>query len=127
LLHRASGGRIGNRFISGGAPVLFLTTVGRKSGKRRETPLIYLPDGDRYVVAASNAGAERSPAWFHNLMAADEAEARVGRETHRVHPRLSGGAERAELWPRLQEIYDGYAPYQAQAEREIPVVVLEPL
>jgi deazaflavin-dependent oxidoreductase (nitroreductase family) len=126
-LHRISRGRLGNTFITEGAPVLFLITVGRRSGKRRLTPLIYLRDGKRFVVAASNAGAESQPAWFHNLLAAGKAEIRVGQETFAVIPRVAKGAEREHLWRRLGEIYSGYNAYQEQAARQIPVVVLEPI
>jgi deazaflavin-dependent oxidoreductase (nitroreductase family) len=125
-LHRVSGGRIGNTFISQRAPVLFLVTVGRKTGKRRETPLVYTRDGERFVVAASNAGAAPQPALLGNLLAAGEAAIRVERETIQVSPRIAEGAERLDLWRRLGEVYDGYDSYQAQAERQIPVVVLEP-
>ena len=126
-VHRASGGRVGNTFITQGAPVLFLTTVGRRSGKTRETPLIYARDGERLVVAASNAGAAPMPAWFLNLSAAGEATVRVGRRSLRVRPRVAEDAERERLWGRLMAAYDGYAEYEDWATREIPVVVLEPL
>ena len=125
-LHRVSGRRLGNTFISQRAPVLFLVTVGRRTGKRRETPLIYMRDHERFVVAASNAGADPQPAWLGNLVAAGGAAIRVGRETIQVRPRVVEGAERSDLWRRLGQVYDGYDIYQAQAKRLIPVVVLEP-
>jgi deazaflavin-dependent oxidoreductase (nitroreductase family) len=125
-LHEASGGRIGNRFITQGAPVLFLETVGRRSGRPRTSPLIYATDGDRYVIAASNAGAAPVPAWFHNLTAAGSAEVRVGRRRMRVTAEVAEGAERERLWAALGEVYDGYEDYAGWSEREIPVVVLTP-
>jgi F420H(2)-dependent quinone reductase len=125
-LHRVTGGRLGNTFITQGAPVLFLVTTGRKSGRRRETPLVFARDGDRYVVAASNAGAARSPAWFHNLMATAGSEVRVGRQTVPVTARLAEPEERARLWGALNQAYDGYQDYQDWTRRKIPVVVLTP-
>lgn len=122
-VYRLTGGRIGGTF--GKAPILILHHVGRKSGKRRESPLIHLPDGDRWVIVASKGGVDRHPAWFHNIMAAGEATAEVGRERHRVTPRVAEGDERARLWERLVAIYKPYADYATYTSRQIPVVVLE--
>ena len=69
-LYRLSGGKIGGRMQK--AKVLLLHHVGRKSGKTRVTPLLFLPDGDRLVIVASKGGTDKNPAWFHNLMAAPE-------------------------------------------------------
>jgi deazaflavin-dependent oxidoreductase (nitroreductase family) len=125
-LHDVSGGRVGNTFITQGAPILFLTTVGRRSGRDRVTPLIYARDGDRYVVAASNAGAAPAPAWFHNVTAAGAGEVRVGRERTAVTPAVAEGSERERLWRLLTSVYGDYDHYQRVSEREIPVVVLTP-
>ena len=123
-VYRLTGGRIGGRM--GKAPILILHHVGRKSGAQRETPVNYLAEGDRLVVVASKGGVDQHPAWFHNLMAAPEATVEIGRDRRRVRPRIAEDPERAELWPRLVEIYPPYAEYQAFTERRIPVVVLEP-
>jgi deazaflavin-dependent oxidoreductase (nitroreductase family) len=112
--------------VTQGAPVLFLATTGRKSGSRRETPLVFARAGEHYVVAASNAGASRSPAWLHNLMASGHGEIRVGRSEFPVRARVAEGEERARLWRALGSVYDGYEEYQAWTRREIPVVVLTP-
>jgi deazaflavin-dependent oxidoreductase (nitroreductase family) len=125
-LNGVSGGRIGNTFITRGAPILFLTTAGRRTGKTRVTPLIYARDGERYVVAASNAGAAPSPAWFLNVMAAGTADLRVGRESATVTPAVAEGAERERLWRLLTSVYADYDHYQRVSDREIPVVVLTP-
>ena len=122
-LYRLSGGRVGGRL--GKAPFLILHHVGRKSGKPRESPLIYLPDDDRWVIVASKGGIDRHPAWFHNLMSSQEATIEVGRDRYRVRPRVAEGDERARLWSRLVEIYKPYAEYATYTERQIPVVVLE--
>ena len=122
-VYRLTGGRVGGRM--GKAPVLILHHVGRRSGKPRETPVLYLHDGDRWVVVASKGGVDTHPAWFHNLMAAGEATIEVGRDRHEVRPRIAEDPERAELWDRLVAIYKPYASYQTYTERRIPVVVLD--
>ena len=123
-LYRLTGGRIGHRTPQG--PVLLLTTTGRKSGQLRTTPLLYLADGDDYVVVASNGGRPNTPAWWHNLRARPEAEVQVGPRRVPVVAELAGPDERARLWPRLTEFYEGWAHYQTLTDREIPVVVLRP-
>ena len=120
-----SGGRVG-LFL--GQPVGLLETTGAKSGKRRETPLLYLDDGDRVVLVASKAGAARHPAWFHNLTANPSVGfLRRGGHRGRYLAREAEGAERDELWDRVNDLYSGYETYQGRAgDRRIPVVVLEP-
>src|SRR5947209_14317793 len=123
-LYRLSGGRLGNHI--GRAPVLLLHHVGRRSGKARVSPLLYLEDGDRLVVVASKGGFDQDPAWFRNLIASPETEVEVGRERRRVRARQAGQEERDALWPRLVEMYPAYADYQRSTDRAIPVVVLDP-
>jgi deazaflavin-dependent oxidoreductase (nitroreductase family) len=122
-LYRVSGGRAGGSF--GKAPVLLLTTTGRRSGKRRTAPLLYLEDGERLVVVASKGGDPRNPAWFANLGANPDVEVELGRRRERRRARVASAAERAELWPRLVELYPSYGEYQGKTSREIPVVLLE--
>lgn len=121
-LFRATGGRFGGRMFD--SPVLVLTTTGRKSGKKRESPLLYLEDGDDLVVIASNGGTASHPAWYLNLTASPEAEVRVGERTIPVRAREARGEERWRLWERAVEMYPPYAGYQEKTDREIPVVVL---
>ena len=124
-LFRATGGRIGGRMV--GSPVLLLVTTGRKSGLRRTTPLLYLEDGDRHVIVASNGGAPKHPVWWLNLQANPEATVEVGsRKTH-VRATEAQGAEKAHLWKRLVRMYGPYEGYQKRTDREIPVVLLEPV
>jgi deazaflavin-dependent oxidoreductase (nitroreductase family) len=124
-LFKQTGGRVGGRFF--GAPVLLLHHVGRKSGQKRVSPLIYVADGDDLVLVASKGGAERNPAWFHNLVAAGEAEVELpGGERRRVRARLADDAERERLWPRCVEVYRPYASYQRSTDRRIPLVILTP-
>jgi deazaflavin-dependent oxidoreductase (nitroreductase family) len=124
-LYRKSGGRLGGRF-PGGAPVLVLEHVGRASGRRLTTPLLYLRDGADVVVVASSGGMKDDPQWLRNLRATPEASVQVGRDVRPVRARVAGVAERARLWPRLVDMYSGYASYDEWTDREIPVVVLEP-
>ncbi len=124
-IYRASGGRIFGNLD--GAPVLLLTTTGRKSGQRRVAPVVYLRDGERLVVIGSNAGNVRAPAWALNLEAnPDDAEVEIGRERRQVRARIATGEERAELWRRVNEQYSGFDDYAAQTGRDIRVFVLEP-
>jgi len=123
-LYRLSGGKVGGRM--GKAPVLLLSVTGRKSGKRRTTPLLYGRDGDNYVLIASVGGAPKHPAWYHNLKG-QEAEILVGRERLRVRAHEAEGEERDRLWGQMVALFPNYAEYQTKTERRIPVVVLEPI
>ena len=124
-LYEHSDGRIGASL--GGRPMLLLRSVGRRSGQPRTAALLYVRDGDAYVVVASKGGAPRHPGWFHNVTAKPEVEIQVGRERMRVRARVAEGKERSRLWARADEINQGqYAVYQSRTSREIPVVVLEP-
>jgi F420H(2)-dependent quinone reductase len=123
-LYRVSGGRIGGRVNR--APVLLLTTTGRKSGQRRTAPVVYLEDGENVVVINTNAGNARVPAWSLNLEADPEAEVEVGRRRYPVLARVAAGEERAELWRRHNEQYAGFDDYQTKLDREASVIVLEP-
>jgi deazaflavin-dependent oxidoreductase (nitroreductase family) len=123
-LYRLTGGRLGGRMKQ--APVLLLTVEGRKSGKRRTTPLLYGRDGDNVVVIASKGGDPKHPAWYLNLRGA-EAGIQIGREHRRVRARDAEGEERERLWRQMVELWPDYAEYQKKTTRQIPVVVLEPI
>jgi F420H(2)-dependent quinone reductase len=123
-VYRASRGRLFGRI--GRAPVLLVTTTGRRSGKPRTSPVLYLADGERLVVIGSNAGNERTPAWALNLRANPNAEVQVRGERRHVHARIAEDEERGELWRRMNEQYGGFDDYRARTARHIPVFVLEP-
>ena len=124
---RVSGGRLGGNFLRG-APVGVLTTVGRKSGQRRTTPLIYLADGARIVIVASLGGMPKSPLWYANLVANPDVEFEPPRQPKRGYrARTATADEKAAYWPRLCAIYPDYADYQARTDRDIPVVLLDPI
>ena len=124
-LFRATGGKVGARMFN--SPVLLLTTTGRKTGLERTTPLLYLKDGDRQVIVASNGGTAKPPVWWLNLEANPEAKVEVAGRKIRVRAGEAHGEEKARLWERLVRMYPPYQGYQEKTDREIPVVVLEPV
>ena len=108
-------------------PSLLLTTTERKSGERFIFPLFYGKDGDSYIVVASKGGAPQHPGWYRNLLANPEVEVQVGTVKMKARARTATGAERARLWEKALEFWPPYADYQKKTEREIPVVVLDPI
>ncbi len=120
---RAHEGKVGGQFE--GAPLLLLHTTGAKSGEERINPVMYRADGDRLVVFASKAGAPTNPDWFHNLLANPRAVVEVGTETIGVEARVAEGDEREGLWSQQKQEYSGFADYEKQTTRQIPVVILE--
>jgi len=124
FLLKVTGGRgvtIGRKAL----PTLFLTTTGRKTGKERVTPLLYLRDGDRIIVAGSNWGQPHDPAWALNLKANPRARIQIGTERTDVVARIAQGSERERLWPFLEEKWPAYRTYRDRSGREIMVFVLE--
>ena len=110
--------------MPGGQPVLLLTTIGRKSGQPQTAPLLYLKDGDTYVVVASKGGMSHHPLWFKNLEANPSVEVEVGSDKVAMTARRATADEKAALWPTLLALYPSYADYQARTTRDIPVVLL---
>ncbi len=123
-IYRLTRGRMMNKV--GRAPVLLLTSTGRRSGQPRTAPVLYLADGERLIVIGSNAGNDRAPAWSHNLKAHPDAEVQIRGGRQSVRARVAEGEERAELWRRMNEQYAGFAQYDENTSREIAVFVLEP-
>lgn len=123
--YRVTGGKVGGKFLRG-APVMLLTTTGRKSGKPRTAPLIYLEDGDDLVIVASKGGMSHHPAWYRNLEANPDVEVEIGSLRRKMRARRVSDEEKAQLWPRLTKIYRDYDDYQQRTDRNIPVVVLSP-
>ncbi len=125
-LFRATNGRVLGR--AGGMPVVLLTTTGRRSGKQRHTMLTApIHDDGRIVVVASYGGDDRHPAWFLNLRKDPCVTVTVDGRTRAMRARVAGHDEKAELWPRVVESYRGYGAYQRRTDRDLPVVVLEPV
>jgi deazaflavin-dependent oxidoreductase (nitroreductase family) len=119
---RANRGRVGGNFA--GAPLLLLHTVGARSGRPRINPVMYLADGDRYLVFASKAGSDRNPDWYWNLRASPDVTVEVGEETIAVHASELAGGERDEKYRTQSERYPGFAGYQQKTSRTIPVIAL---
>jgi deazaflavin-dependent oxidoreductase (nitroreductase family) len=108
-------------------PSLLLTTTGRKSGEKYIFPLFYGDIGDSYLVIASKGGAPKHPSWYLNIVANPDVEVQVGTKKLKARARTVTGPERAPLWEKALEFWPPYADYQQKTEREIPVVVLEPV
>jgi deazaflavin-dependent oxidoreductase (nitroreductase family) len=124
-LYRWTGGVIGHRTPAGS--MLLLTTVGRRTGQKHTTPLLYMPDGPDFVVVGSNGGRPEPPAWILNLTATPLVELQVGRRRCTAEARVLEGEAKAAMWPRLIGHYQGWGSYQALTEREIKVVSLVPV
>ena len=127
FLLRHSGGRLHRSLLlAGGQPVLALTTTGRRSGKKRATVVAYLREGDAYAVGAVNLGSDRTPAWCLNLLADPDAEIEVSGRRIQVRARRAEGEEASRLWGRFFEQLPATRHSLALADREVPVIVLEP-
>jgi deazaflavin-dependent oxidoreductase (nitroreductase family) len=124
---RATKGRLRFGFLFGGdMPVLALTTTGRKSGEPRSIAVAYLPHGESYAVVASNAGSDRTPAWWLNLQANPTAEVHAAGDRKSVRARVADGDEREQLWRRFVAANESYERYRGYTDRDLPVVVLDP-
>jgi deazaflavin-dependent oxidoreductase (nitroreductase family) len=120
---RANQGKVSGMFQD--APLLLLTATGARTGRKTTSPVAYTKDGDRFVIIASKGGAPTNPAWYHNLRANPEATVEVGTETFRVRATFPDRAERDRLFDAMSRVMPGFAEYQQNTTRVIPVVVLE--
>ena len=123
--YRRTGGRVGGSF--GRIRMLLLTTTGARTGEQRTQPLLYTMHGESFVLIASNGGAPRHPAWFHNLKRHPRAEVQVDGRRLVVRARQAKPQERAELWRQMTRVWPLYNGYQQRTDREIPIVLLEPV
>jgi F420H(2)-dependent quinone reductase len=123
-VYRASRGRLFNTY--GRAPILLLTTTGRRSGQQRTAPVVYLADGERFVVIGSNAGNDRAPAWSLNLKDNPVCGVQVRAKHLQANARITEGEERARLWRAMNDQYAGFDDYDERTDRDIAVFVLEP-
>lgn len=123
--YERSGGREGG--LLEGAPCIILTTRGRKTGKLRKTPLMRVEKEGRYAVVASMGGAPQHPVWFHNIVADPLVTLQDGETVRDYHARVVEGDEKSEWWAEATKVWPSYDDYQRSTEREIPVVVLEPV
>lgn len=122
---RANGGKVGGRFT--GRALLLLHTTGAKSQQARVNPLAYIRDGDRFVVIASKAGAPTHPDWYYNLLAHPVVSVEVGTEQFHVRATMAEEPERTRLYDQMVIVNPGFADYQRNTTRRIPVVLLTPL
>jgi deazaflavin-dependent oxidoreductase (nitroreductase family) len=123
-VYRETDGETG--YIWNGAPILLLTSTGRRSGEARTTPLIFGRDGDDYLIVASMGGMPRHPWWYENLSAHPNVEIQVKADQIPVTARTATPDEKPRLWQIMHEIWPNYDEYQSRTEREIPVVILTP-
>ena len=123
-IYRASGGRLLTRF--GRVEVLLLTTTGRRSGARRTAPLLYIRDGDAYVVVGSQGGHDTHLAWVLNLRSEPHATVQIGARVIPVTAEEAPDADRDRLWERLVATYPSYAEYRERTARRFPIVLLQP-
>jgi deazaflavin-dependent oxidoreductase (nitroreductase family) len=122
---RANAGKVGGHFA--GAPLLLLHTIGARSGRERINPVMYQYLGGPVAVFASKGGTPTHPDWYHNLVANPEVTAEIGTETRRFRARTATAVEREPIWAKQKKDYPGFASYEANTDREIPVVVLDPM
>ena len=124
MYRRNNGEGLGGTFQK--IPVALLTTTGRKSGQPRISPLYFLRDGDRVVVAASRGGSDRNPMWYGNLKANPKVQVQIKSEVLDLTARDANEEERARYWPQLVQMYPTYEDYKSWTDRVIPLVVCEP-
>jgi F420H(2)-dependent quinone reductase len=123
--YKLTRGKIGSKFR--GAPVVLLTTTGRKTGEKRTWPLLTIKDGDSFLFAGSNGGHDEHPGWYHNLLADPKVSVRQGSREIEGRARVTAGEERERLYQKFVDVYATYADYAKATDREIPVVVVEPV
>jgi deazaflavin-dependent oxidoreductase (nitroreductase family) len=121
---RNNGQGLGSTFQN--IPVALLTTTGRKSGEPRVSPLYFLRDGDKVVVAASRGGSDKNPQWYLNLKANPKVQVQIKDEILDLTARDANEEERQQYWPQLVQMYPTYEDYQSWTDRVIPLVVCEP-
>ena len=123
FVYKLTGGRVGGKMW--GAPVLLLTTLGRRSGKHRTTPVLFLQREHDWVIVASNAGRPKNPTWYYNLKEDPAVTIRVRDQVVKVRAREALEEERTQLWEPLSKMYPAYNDYMKKTSRRIPVLVIE--
>jgi deazaflavin-dependent oxidoreductase (nitroreductase family) len=123
--YRATDGAEGHDWQ--GTQTLLLTTTGRKSGEQRTTPLIYAPCGHAYTIVASKGGSDAPPAWYLNLTEHPEVEVQVRGNRFKARARTASAEEKPGMWATMTSEWPAYDDYQRSTEREIPIVVLDPI
>lgn len=124
-IYRKTDGRLGGTFLQG-APVALLTTIGRKTGEPRVSPLLYWREGNRIVLIASKGGSASNPMWYLNLKANPKVSVQIRDEVLHLTARDATEEERAHYWPKMAAMYTSFDDYQSWTDRVIPVVICDP-
>ncbi|MEH3130543.1 MAG: nitroreductase family deazaflavin-dependent oxidoreductase [Mycolicibacterium neoaurum] len=124
-IFKKSGGKLGNKFLRG-AEVGILTTTGRKSGEPRDSPLLFLQEGRRIVLVASQGGRATNPMWYLNILADPNITFQTKKEKLDLVAREATDAERDEYWPKLDAMYPDFANYRSYTDRKIPILICDP-
>jgi deazaflavin-dependent oxidoreductase (nitroreductase family) len=124
-IFKKSGGKLGDKFLRG-APVGILTTIGRKTGEPRESPLLFLQEDRRIVLVASQGGRADNPMWYLNLKANPQVRFQTKQQTLDLTAREATDAERDEYWPKLDAMYPDFVNYRSYTDRKIPIVICDP-
>lgn len=124
FLYKRTNGSMGGSM--GGSDVLLLSSTGRKTGKTRIAPLLFMMDSSNYIIIASYGGSDNNPAWYHNLRNSKETTIRVKEIIKEVNVTIASKDERNRLWPIITEWSPQYAKYQEKTSREIPIIILSP-
>ena len=125
FFYRLTGGKVMGTLK--GSPICLVTMKGRKSGRKLVIPLMYTAHGEQVLIVASLGGAPRHPVWYHNIMAAPDVVIQDGSRIRNMHAHQASAAEMAELWPLCVASYPEFAAYQARTERDIPLIVCQPV
>lgn len=124
-IFKKSGGKFGDKFLRG-APVGILTTIGRKSGEPRESPLLFLQEGSRIILVASQGGRANNPMWYLNLKANPQVTFQTKTELLTLTAREATDVERDEYWPKLDAMYPDFVNYRSYTDRKIPIILCDP-
>jgi F420H(2)-dependent quinone reductase len=124
-IFKKTNGKLGNKFLKG-AEVGILTTIGRKSGEPRESPLLFLQEGRRIVLVASQGGRATNPMWYLNLVANPKVSFQTKTGRYELTAREATDAERDEYWPKLDAMYADFVNYRSYTDRKIPIVICDP-
>jgi F420H(2)-dependent quinone reductase len=124
-IFKKSGGKLGNKFLKG-TEVGILTTIGRKSGEPRESPLLFLPEGERIVLVASQGGRAKNPMWYLNLVANPNVTFQTKGGLLKLTAREATAPERDEYWPKLDAMYPDLVNYRSYTDRKIPIIICDP-
>ncbi len=124
IVYTLSGGRLMNKL--GNDPIVLVKMTGAKSGKPRTIPLMYVPNGESFILVASQGGAPKNPVWYYNLVAHPDITIVHGGKRHPLTARIVEGEEKAALWPVCDAHYADYALYRKRTTRDIPMFLCEP-